>query len=844
MKISVVKLKQYGGKGLDGSIEQLVEKIGTQLGAVEEVVDLGKKYQGVLVVKVVACSKHENSDHLNVCKIDDGRVAQHVERDEHGYVQVVCGAPNVRAGMMAVWLPPGSTVPESFDKDPFILEARELRGVVSNGMLASPREAAVSEDHDGILEIEDHTLQPGQAFAEAYQLNDHIIDIENKMFTHRPDCFGLLGVAREISGIHHQAYHSPEWYRIDAEIAAPSEEVLPFEVRNELPELVPRFTAIAMGSITVKPSPVWLQTELNRLGIRPINNVVDLTNYYMLLTGQPIHAYDYDKVKALSETDYPLLVVRHPKAGERITLLNGKTIEPRSDTMMVATDSQLICVGGAMGGVETEVDAATKNIIIEAATWDMFTIRRTSMAHGIFTDAVTRFNKGQSPLQNRAVIAKIVTDLERLAGGQVASPFIDDNHVAPEVLHRGSVHLPVEVSASFINERLGLQLTAAEMQEILQNVEFDVRLDDETLTVKAPFWRTDIELPEDVVEEIGRLYGYDRLPLILPKRDLTPAHQNDLLGFKAKIRSFLAKAGANEVLTYSFVHGNLLDKVGQSREQAFQLSNALSPDLQYFRLSLAPSLLEKVHANIKAGFDEFALFEMGKAHITDQVDDNGLPHEFERLSLVFAAEDKAAAKQYAGAPYYQARKYLDALLSELGFSGQVRFEPLGADDTDIAATYYAEGRAATVKLGDATLGRVGEYKPTVAKALKLPKYCAGFELGLAPLLLHAKRIKRYTPLSRFPSVEQDICLRVAADVPYAELENIARKTLSETASNKTYWTLEPLDIYQREGDDGHKQVTFRLNIADYEKTLRDTEVSDVLNRVADKAHEILNAERV
>jgi len=858
MKISVGALKfinehyHSAGNPAPNGVEELVERLGAQLGAVEEVVDFGKRFDGVLVAKVASCQKHENSDHLNICKIDDGGTAQGVERDENGHVQVVCGAPNVREGLMVAWLPPGSTVPESYGKDPFVLEARELRGVMSNGMLASAKELSLGDSHDGILEL-DGDVTPGVYFADAYHLrNDAIIDIENKMFTHRPDCFGWLGVAREIEGISRRPYQSPEWYRTDPEIPGVEADQLPLEVRNELPELVPRFSAIVMRDVTVKTSPVWLQIELARAGMRSLNNIVDYTNFFMLETGQPLHAYDYDKVKALGGGDQATIVVRHPQEGEKITLLSGKEVQPRAEAIMIATDQKAIGIGGVMGGGEAEVDENTRNIIIECANFDMYSIRRTSMAHGLFTDAVTRFNKGQSPLQNLAVLGKIVDEIRRFADGKVASPLIDDNHVEPETLQRGSVYPPVEVSAHFINARLGSDLSVADMQQLLQNVEFDVQVRSENLTIKAPFWRTDIELPEDVVEEVGRLYGYDRLPLKLPKRDLTPAHKNDPLELKRKVRETLAKAGANEVLTYSFAHGNLLDKTGQNREQAFQLSNALSPDLQYFRLSLTPSLLEKIHANIKQGFGEFALFEMGKTHALGQNDAEELPDEPERLAFVMAASHKVGVSK-AGAAYYDAKHYATYLLDSLGIR-KYKFLPYHHTDSSIPSldawaapfdrdrmAYIAvevEGRENTL------VGFVGEYKPSVRKGLKLPARTAGFELDVALLqLLSSQRSTMYTPLSRFPSVEQDMCLRVAADLSFGELDAFVRQKLGELSS-KTYWTLEPLDIYQREGNEMFKQITFRLTIADYEKTMRDTEVSEILNRVAEAAHKQFNAERV
>ncbi len=844
----------YGSAGdpAPNGVDDLVQKIGAQLGAVEEVVDFGGKFDGVVIVKVVSCEDHPNADRLHVCKVDDGGKVQGVERDENGLVQVVCGAPNVRAGMLAAWLPPGATVPSTIGtSDPFVLEARALRGVVSNGMMASPKELALGDSHEGILEIHPDFAEvvPGAMFADAYHLrSDYIIDMENKMFTHRPDCFGYLGVAREIEGISHRPYKSPTWYTMNPEIPGIEAEELKLEVRNELPGLVPRFTAIVLRDVQVGPSPVWLQVDLARAGLRSINNIVDYTNFFMLQTGQPLHAYDYDKVKALSEGDQATIVVRHPREGEKITLLNGKEVEPRAEAIMIATDKELIGIGGVMGGADTEVDENTRNIIIESANFDMYSIRRTSMAHGLFTDAVTRFNKGQSPLQNLAALAKMTNEVRQYAGGKVASPLVDVNHVPQDAMQRGNIHVPVTVTAQFINERLGWNLSAEEMARLLTNVEFDVQIQGDQLTVTAPFWRTDIEIAEDVVEEIGRLNGYDKLPLDLPKRGITPAQRNPLLELKNQIRQVLVAAGANEMLSYTFVHGNLLDKTGQNKEQAFRVSNALSPDLQYYRLSLTPSLLEKVHANIKAGHDQFALFELGKLHNKSEYDDNGLPRELNSLAFVFAANDRAA-QNLAGAPYYHVRNYLMHLLEQFGVAQNMRFEPLA--DADLQGKQWLgqlvapfdPGRSAVLRDQDGTIwGVVGEYRPAVHRALKLPAMTAGFELG--PFVLTKSAAQKYTQLSRFPSVEQDVCLRVPAELSYGELFEFVEEHLQANRPDETYHTLTPVDIYQRDDDPSHKQITLRLRLASFARTLTDQEVNKLLEQIAAAAKESFNADRV
>jgi len=817
-------------------VAKLVDKIGAQLGAVEAVVDFGSKYQGIVVAKVVSCQPHQGADKLQVCAIDDGGITPSVKREANGYVQVVCGAPNVRAGLLVAWLPPGATVPSTVGKQPLVLEAREIRGELSQGMLASPKELGLGDDHSGILEL-DGDYQPGTDFAEALGLaGDAVIDIENKMFTHRPDCFGFLGIARELAGIQGLPYKSPDWYAVDPKFPAVEADKLPLEIKNELPELVPRFAAITMSGVKVGPSPLWLRVELAKVGQKSINNIVDCTNWFMLLTGQPLHAYDYDKLKTLSDAE-ATIVIRQPKKGEKIKLLNGKEIEPRAEAIMIATDKQLIGVGGIMGGTETEVDDSTKNIILECASFDMYSIRRTSMEHGLFTDAVTRFTKGQSPLQNLAVLAKTVDEIRQEANAKAVGRVIDDNHLKPAVMERQTLHAPVNISTDFMNARLGLKLSGAEIKTLLENVEFAVEVKSDELTVAAPFWRTDIELPEDIVEEVGRLHGYDKLPLELPKRDLTPAVKDPLLTLKAQVRERLSRAGANEVLTYSFVPGSLLDKTGQDKAKAFQVANALSPDLQYYRLSLMPSLLEKVHPGVKAGYDQFALFELGKTHSLDHPSDGeGVPEEFEFSALVVTANDKL---KKPGAPYYQARKYLETLASV-----ELEFKPVGKDMRQYPVVQpYDYNRSALVKLKDGDfLGIIGEFKPSVTRALKLPKYSAGFEIDttiLQPILAAGPS---YSPLLRFPGVKQDITLKVPADVSYGRLRDFVNQQLGAKAPEDGHASLEPVGIYQKEPNT--KNVSWRVTVTGLNRTLTDKEVNALLDEVAKSATDKFGAQRI
>lgn len=810
---------------------ELVQLATERLGGIEGVTDVAKQYEGIVVAKIVSCIKHPNADKLALCKIDDGGAVKDVARDDSGYVQVVCGAPNVTQGFLVAWIPPGAIVPNSYgEKELFVLEARDLRGEVSNGMLASPAELGMSDDHSGILEI-DRDATVGTAFSSLYNLDDTVLEIENKMFTHRPDGFGQLGVARELAGIQGLAFKSPDWYRSDATLpenqANAESSVKGLGVTIEVDDLCPRYMAVVLDNVQIKPSPLWLQSYLKRVGVRPINNVVDITNYMMQLTAQPLHAFDFDKVAQDGRVD---ITVRRPKPGETMQLLDGKQIQPHPDAVLVCNSEGPIALGGVMGGGNSEVDGNTKRVVLECATFDMYNIRKTSMIHGIFTDAVTRFNKGQPAEQLQPVLCKSIELFKDLAGATVVGSAVDN-------YHQPRKNTEVTVSLEFINKRLGSTLAASEVQTLLQNVEFDVKLSDTQFTIVAPFWRTDIEIPEDIVEEIGRLYGFNNLAAELPTRNVAPVTPNAGLALKSQIRSALSRAGANEVLTYSFVHGNLLQKVGQKSENSYAIRNALSPDLQYYRQSITPSILERVHGNIKAGYNGFALFEIGKSHnkIHGEGED-GVPGEINMLALT------VADKNSKDAGYFAARRYLDHLAESLGLN--LQYAPISeSPEFPVTAPFNHERSAlVTVSGADVFLGIVGEYTASAGKSLKLPAHCAGFEIGLDHLseALSKTETNRYKALSKFPSTDQDITLRVSNDRVFSDVRQCVVDVLE--ASDYRF-ALKPLAVYSKEADT-HRNVSFKIVLTHHARTLTTLEASKVVEEISWSAHEMLGAKRV
>ena len=474
--------------------------------------------------------------------------------------------------------------------------------------------------------------------------------------------------------------------------------------------------------------------------------------------------------------------------------------------------------------------AHSKNIILECANFDMYTLRKSSMRHGIFTDALTRFNKGQSALQNPYILDLLIRSVFDVAGGELASHIFDQSaELKP--------HQAVEVSVDFINERLGLQLATKEISQLLTNVEFIVEpraSSLEPLKVTPPFWRTDIELPEDVVEEVGRLYGFDKLPRELPVRSIAPASQNTTVEAKRRVRGALSRLGANEVLTYSFVHENVLKRADQNPEEAYRLGNALSPDLQYYRLSLTPSLLAHIHPNIKAGHDEFVLFEIGKAHGKSEVDADGLPKEVSRVAGVYAAGKKAGSRR-TGAPYFVAKRYVSELFvdplryiqfTETEYQDHILFQQMLAP--------YDPQRSAIVFDGDHLVGVVGEFEQDVTKAFKLPEYAAGFELFLSAV--EHVQDAHYQPLSRFPSVTQDISLKSGSDKQYSEIAGVVAEAISAYDTSEYVISYEPVSIYQP--DAAETTYSFRINVTHMQRTLKDEEVSKIISEIAAQAQQV------
>lgn len=808
-------------------IGELSKLIGARLVEIEGVEKLGEKYKDVIIAKVISAEKVENSDHLNLCKIDDGGVRKDIERDENGFVQVVCGAPNVRAGIFVAWLPPESIVPETFGGENFKLGARKLMGNMSNGMIASIRELGLGDEHDGILEVSpevfENGIQAGDSFAEKFELNDFLLEVENKSLTHRPDCFGIVGFAREVAGILGEEFIEPEFIK-GLNFEGVEDREIDIEIQN--PKICERYTAAIfdVSNILKNPNLTIEKTYILRSGMRPIDEITDLANKIMFETAQPLHTFDLEKLEKLNGSSDIKIIVRNAFEGEELELLDGKKIKMNEKDIVIATGESgkiAIALAGAMGGISTAIDENTSNILVESATFNLYNLRNTQMRHGIFSEAITRFTKGIPQMLSRKVLDLFAEDILAM-GGKSLSLIADskDNNYQEQ--------LKISVSNDEINQVLGTDFSNDQIHQTLENVGI-LTENKNSETFLVPFWRNDLHIKEDLIEEVGRLNGYDNIALQLPARTFKAVKKAKIDLLQSEIREILTAGGANEILTYSFIHGDLLEKVNQDSQNSYKIVNSISPDLQYYRQTLTPSLLSKVSQNIRAGFGEFAIFEMNK--ITEKslgLNEENVPIEQKKLAFVYVNNKGENA-------FYQAKNYVDFLCKKLGV--EVEFSKFNLEKSPLS-TEFESKRSAVIEIQNngkkITLGVIGEFKKSVQKSLKLPEATAGFELDLNILLENFAgsnvKIKNF---SKFQSVERDISINVDEKREFSEIFNIF-ENISDKFENVEIEVL-PIDIFKN--SDRTKNISIRFKITPFEKTLTGEEIHEIVQKIEELAQD-------
>jgi phenylalanyl-tRNA synthetase beta chain len=514
--------------------------------------------------------------------------------------------------------------------------------------------------------------------------------------------------------------------------------------------------------------------------------------------------------------------VRLARSGEKLTTLDGHTLKLDPSDIVISAGEEAIGLAGAMGGRSTEIDESTQRVLLESASFDLYKLRGTQMRHGIFSEAVTRFTKGQPA----ALSAPVLAEAGRL---MLDSPDFPVATAEQDIEY----NQPITVNYKWTNAVLGTDLSQADMVRTLSAAEFEVESAGDDLLVTAPFWRTDIKIPVDVVEEIGRVHGYDNIIATLPQRAAKAVQLSDYDKFLQQLRDMLSSAGANEVLTYSFISNDLAKKAGQDPDNSYKIVNSISPELQLCRQTLQPSLLNLIHANIKAGFDKFALYEINRIQQkSDGLTDEKVPVENQNLGLV------VAKKQSEDTAYYLAKKYLNFVLRRLGVLAQ--FKPLS--EKNAINVPFEPKRSAEIIINGKIVGVIGEYKNSTTKNFKLPRFAAGFEVDLMELfeLVQKASVAENISLAKFPSVERAICFESKTDLIFAELETALQSAALQQKYDIKY---RPIDIFI-DDKKTFKRTTFELSISDSTKTLTSNEANVIIDAISEMVKKELGIEIV
>lgn len=806
MKLPLKVVRQYTKLNIPD--EEVISMISHKIGEVEYSIDWSKAYEGIYIAEIVEKSDHPDADKLGIYMID-------IRENEN--IQVVAGDKELNVGDKVAYIKPGNIVPSTYYTDEKIkIRAANMRGILSNGMLCSQKELNIGNDHTHVYKLPSDA-PVGEMFSDYFELNDTVVEIENKALTNRGDLFGILGLSRELSAGQQIPFKSPDWYKVDHLDISPSNTCLPISVSNEAETICPRYMCIAIDNVNISESPIWLKSILIKSGIKPINNVVDITNYLMVLTAQPLHAFDYDKVVKgdVNSTNEAKITVRLARDEENIQTLDGKVVQLNSNTLVIADSTNPIAIAGIMGGLDTEIDENTKRVIIECANFDRYSIRKSSMALGIVTDASTRYTRAQDPNQCLPVLGKCIELITSICGGNVSSNVIDNYPLEykPDM---------VTLSLNRLNTHLGTDLSRDELITILENLEYTILPSDglnDYITVVVPLGRRDISIPEDIHEDIARIYGYENIPIVLPLRDLKPSKKNNNLEIKSRIRNILSNSGCNEVDTYNFISKDVLEKCNLDVNLAYHIKNALSPDLAFMRTNILVSLLEKSSINFRKNISTFSMYEFNIPHQKGYMDNFELPNEDWHLAFTFISKDGVLD----GNPYYEAKVYLGKILNTLGIHG-VEYELIqdsSEADLDIwvkdSINMFNRNSASILRVKGYThtLGIIGEIESSVKDNLKLPKYSCGFEINLEVLkkLIRLKKPSNFD--SKYPKITKDYTFVLPNEKKYSELEE---EILKKFNKEKYKVSIECLDIYQKAEDT--KSITIRVSAEHKDKTLR------------------------
>ncbi|PLR68357.1 phenylalanine--tRNA ligase subunit beta [Bacillus sp. UMB0893] len=771
------------------SAEELAEKITRSGIEVEGVETLNEGMSGVVIGHVLEKEQHPNADKLNKCLVDIGAEQP---------VQIICGAANVDKGQKVAVATVGAVLPGNFK-----IKKAKLRGEESNGMICSLQELGIEsklvakEFSEGIF-VFPNEVQPGADALAELSRDDQILELG--LTPNRSDCLSMLGVAHEVAAILGRSVAYPDLTHEESSEKASDVISLTVEAKEENP----LYVAKVIRNVKIAPSPLWLQTRLMAAGIRPHNNVVDITNYVLIEYGQPLHAFDYDRLGSKE------ILVRLAKDGEELITLDGQKRTLTAEHLVITNGTEPVALAGVMGGENSEVHSDTTSILLESAYFNGQTVRKASKDHGLRSEASARFEKGVDPNRVRAAAERAAQLMIELAGGEVLNGSAEVNYLEAEPA-------VVSIHEDKINKVLGMNISTNEIQSIFTRLGFEVKEDNGTFTVTVPTRRGDITIEEDLIEEVARLYGYDNIPSTFPVSASSPGRLTEYQANRRKARRYLEGAGLYQAITYSLTSEEKASQFALEVSDYTRLAMPMSEERSVLRLSLLPHLLETLKYNLARQNDQVALYEMSSVFISNGAGEQ--PVEKERLSG--AVTGLWHLNQWQGekkpVDFYVVKGILDGLFDVLGLTEHVTYKQAKRDGLH-------PGRTAEIVLNGQTFGFIGQVHPKLQKQMDLTETYV-FELALQQLLQTNLEELKFAVIPRFPSMTRDIALVVDREIVAGDL----KEAISE-AGGKLLKEVSVFDLY--EGDkleENKKSLAFSLRYFDPERTLTDEEVT--------KAHE-------
>ncbi|MBI9075599.1 MAG: phenylalanine--tRNA ligase subunit beta [Desulfatibacillum sp.] len=755
---------------------------------VEGVHDRFAHLETVVVGEIVSAEPVKGSDHLQVCKVDAGQQT----------FQVVCGAPNARAGLKAPLALQGTELP-----DGAIIAKGKLMGVVSEGMLCSEKELELGVASGGIMEL-DPALPTGQNLAMALNLSDTIFELG--ITPNRSDCLSMIGVARELSAIYGVEMRLPDISL--PEDGEPVQDITSVDILD--PDHCPRYAARVIKGIKIGPSPAWLAQSLLAVGVRPISNIVDVTNYVMMETGQPLHAFDFDLLEE------GRIVVRLAEKGEKFITLDSRDNELEPDMLMICDGKKAVALAGVMGGLNSEINDNTTNVLIESAHFSPMSVRKTAKRLGYHTEASHRFERGADHEGVLFAAQRAAQLMLQTAGGVCAKGAVDAHPVTVEKAE-------ITLSASRTNVILGTDISYDRIVKYLESVNMEVEtLDQDLMMVRPPVYRVDVSRPEDLMEEVARLFGYDNIPTTWPAAAMEIHRADPVRDFGLKLRTALCGQGFREAINYSFVAADTPDRLQLSekdkRRQTLPILNPLTEDQAVMRTSLLPGLFASVAVNVNYQNKDLALFEIGKTFIAEKGQE--LPTETESLCLVLSGANISQSwhGKAVRTDFYDLKGCCETLLAGLHI-----VDAAYARLSDDTAPYLTKGQCAEILSREKRVGVLGKVRPEVLKKFDIKQDVFVAEIDVTSLLEAVPEKITYEAPPRFPATDRDITIisdkAVEADAVLAHIRKMNHEWVR---------SLEVVAVY--EGDpvpEGKKSLSFRITYRSDTTTLQDKEVNEV-----------------